>query len=93
MRRAALACVVFAAGVLAGIAVLQPGHHVPTPEERGARAAVAAASGGRVVQATCATDHCGVVVQQPGAAVCQGWVVPLRDGQLGAPRRSALVHC
>jgi hypothetical protein len=92
-RRVALACAVFAVGVFAGIAVLRPGHHGPTPQERDARAAVAAASGGQVVQVACTTDHCGVVVRQPGAATCQGWVVPLRNGRLGVPRRSALVHC
>jgi hypothetical protein len=92
MRRVALACAVFAVGVFAGVAVLRPGHGL-TQQEKAASAAVARASGDHVIQVTCTTDHCGVVVRRSGAATCQGWIVPRRNGLLGAPRRAALVKC
>jgi hypothetical protein len=92
-RRIAVACAVFAAGVLAGTAVLQPGRHDRTKQERQAADAVSAASGGTVVQAACAFDHCGVVVRVGTAAACQGWVVPIRGGELARPARTALVQC
>jgi hypothetical protein len=93
MRRTALACAVFAVGVFAGVAVLRPGHGGMTKQEKAASAAVALASGGRVVQVTCASDHCGVVVRRSGARACEGWIVPRQNGLLGSPRRAALVNC
>ena len=92
-RRVAIACAVFAAGMVVGIAVLRPAHQGASKIERSASAAVAAASGGHVVRTTCAPDHCGVVVREGGAATCEGWVVPLTGATLGTPRRAALVQC
>jgi len=93
VRRVALACAVFAVGISAGIAILRPGHNGMTVQERHAADAVRAASGGDVVRVACASDHCGVVVRAHGAETCQGWVVPLANGTLGAPRRAALAQC
>jgi hypothetical protein len=94
MRRAAVACAVFAAGVLVGTAVLRPAHHGASALERRARAAVEAASKAKAVDVACAVDHCGVVVRRPGATTCDGWLVPVRrDGALGRPRRTAFAAC
>lgn len=93
MRRIAVACAVFAVGVVAGIAALRPGHTGLTRQEQQAEQSVEAASGGTALRVSCAPDHCGVVVRTTGAARCQGWVVPVANGVLGPPRRAALAHC
>ena len=92
-RRVAFACLVFSAGMAAGLAVLRPAHRRPTAQERAAASRVAAAGGGRVVHTSCAADHCGVVVRRAGATSCDGWIVPLARGTLGTPRRTASVDC
>ena len=92
-RRIALACAIFVVGVFAGVAVLGNDGNGMTRQEKAAGAAAALASGGKVIQVVCAADHCGVVIRKGGAATCQGWVVPRKDGLLGAPRRTALVYC
>ena len=92
-RRIAFACAVFALGVVVGLAVLHPAGNGKTALERAAARAVAAASGGHIVDTTCSADHCGVVVRQRSGPTCQGWVVPLAGGTLGTPRRAAFVDC
>ena len=92
MRRIAIACTVFAVGVVVGVAALRPGHAGLTQRERQAEQAVEAASGGQAGRVACAPDHCGVVVRT-AATRCQGWVVPLANGALGQPRRAALAQC
>ena len=94
MRRVAVACAVFAAGVLVGTAILRPAHRGSSARERHAEAAVEAVSGATALRVACAADHCGVVVRRAGATTCEGWLVPVRgDGALGRPRRAALAAC
>lgn len=93
MRRIAIACAVFAMGVAAGVAALRPGHTGPTVQERNAERAVESASGADAVRVACVPDHCGVVVRAGEATRCQGWIVPIRGGVLGRPRRAALADC
>lgn len=93
MRRIAIACAVFAVGVVAGVAALRPSHSDLTVRERQAERVVEAASGATALRVLCVPDHCGVVVGSSGAARCQGWVVPVRGGVLEHPRKAALAHC
>ncbi len=92
MRRLAIACAVFAVGVVVGTAVMRPAHD--SSQEQSAVRLVEAASGGKEVSVACAPDHCGVVVRRPGAARCDGWIVPVgRQGRLGRPQRAAFADC
>jgi hypothetical protein len=94
MRRVAVACAVFAAGVVVGVAVLRPAHRNATGLEHRATRLVEAASGAKAVRVACVPDHCGVVVHRNGAVTCDGWVVPVDPtGALGRPRRTAFADC